>query len=395
MTRTLLTAATVYSAYDEPPRRDAAVLVDNATVIAVDAASRFGDDLDAARVDLGDVVLGPGFIDGHVHLCFDASDDPVAHLIRASDDELVDTMRIALQEFLRAGVTTVRDLGARGEMGFALREQVKSAHTVAPQLLIAGRPLTTRGGHAWFFGGECADLSAMIATVEQHAAAGAEWIKVVVSGGFLTDGTVPAKPQFGADDLAETVRIAHSGGLRVAAHAHSTAAIDHAVRAHVDTIEHATFLHGSAARVPADLRARLLDSDVAVCPTANIATADYPPTSGVDALRRLAELHQAGLPLIAGTDAGVVHVRPGDYAAGLVALVAAGVSTRDVLAAATCDAATHLGLDRLVGRVAPGYRADVVALPVDPIIDIAAIAAPTFVMTNGHVAVQNSGALPH
>ncbi|MFE0512375.1 amidohydrolase family protein, partial [Streptomyces sp. NPDC058964] len=106
-------------------------------------------------VDLGpDSCLLPGLIDSHVHLAFNAGPDPVAALAETDDTELLTQMRAAAHAVLQAGITTVRDLGDRNYLALALAEEFRQQPHTGPQILSAGPPLTTPGGHCHFFGGE-------------------------------------------------------------------------------------------------------------------------------------------------------------------------------------------------------------------------------------------------
>jgi imidazolonepropionase-like amidohydrolase len=382
MTRTLYLARTAYADWESEPVTDAAVLVDGDRVVAFGRASELSPS-DAVRVDLGAVVLAPGFVDGHVHLHFDGGADPISSVTAATDEQLVALAERNAALLVSAGVTTARDLGSRGMALAALRSRIDAGDASGPSLLLAGSPVTSPRGHCWFLGGEVADTSAAIALVDAQADSGADWVKVMVSGGFLTAATEVASPQFAIDALAPIVAHAHDRGLRVSAHAHSTAAVRTAARAGADTIEHATFIGPDGIDFAADVVDDLLAAGTAVCPTANAATVDYPHEYGVYALVRLRSMVERGVPVLVGTDAGVAHVTGDRYAEGLLRLAAAGFSTRDVLVAATAGAARILGLEREVGAVRVGGRADLVAFAADPLADLAAARHPTWVLAAG------------
>ncbi len=101
-------------------------------------------------IDLGDVTLLPGLVDSHVHLVFDATEDPVGHLAGQDDGALLAQAGAAAHRALAAGITTVRDLGDRRFVLLTLREELATDVTAGPLLLVAGPPITTPGGHCWF-----------------------------------------------------------------------------------------------------------------------------------------------------------------------------------------------------------------------------------------------------
>jgi imidazolonepropionase-like amidohydrolase len=397
----LITAATVYGSFPAPASSPGAVLVSGDLIVAagdraeveaqVTGVATRDSVAGVVRLDLGSAVVLPGFIDSHVHLCFDASDDPVGHLRQSTDEELAAVIAGSAAGLLRAGVTTARDLGAPGLLDVRAREQIRAGQLPGPELLLACQPLTTPGGHCWYLGGECAGQADLLAAVRARREAGADWIKIMLSGGFLTDGTIPAEPQFDLATLRAVTDAAHDAGLRVAVHAHSTKALWSAARVGVDTIEHGTFLSYEGVDFDLELAELLARERIPICPTVNSATGSYPAESGTDALARLRRLHRAGVPVIMGTDAGVRQVPGRHYSAGLLALHRAGFTAAEVLTAATAAAADALGLAAVTGRLLPGLRADLVALPADPLVDLAATGRPVAIMKAGQPVLWPAG----
>jgi imidazolonepropionase-like amidohydrolase len=345
--------------------------------------------------EIPDAVILPGFIDAHVHLAFDAAGTPAESVSDATPAQVLERMRAGARELLAAGVTTARDLGSPacpGELtrsgggaslGMVLRAELAAGASPGPRLLASGAPLTPPGGHLHFLGCAVGDAQAARRAVHAQAAAGADWIKLVLSGGETTPGSRLRDPGLSRAQLRAAVRAARHGGLPVAVHAHTVAAARAAIRAGADTIEHCTLLGaraGYAASIPrrGSARRRLV-----VSPTANSRWLTAPPGQRRGRSRRLAALLRAGAELIAGTDAGIPGVFPGAYADGLIALVRHGVPPETVLRAATTGAAQALRLfDR--GALLPGYAADLIALAADPLDDIGAVTQVTGVWQGRH-----------
>ena len=216
------------------------VVVEDGLIGAVESPGN-GCPPGTALVDLGGAALLPGLIDAHTHLCWDPDGDP-EDLAGAAHDALVDRARRHAAAALGAGITTVRDLGDRDFATLTLREEYRRGAQVGPELLVSGPPLTRRGGHCWYLGGEAEDTGALVAAVRERAERGTDWVKIMATGGFMTAGTDPCRPQYSADELAAVVDAAHRAGLPVTAHAHATAGIAAAIAAGVDGIEHCTFL---------------------------------------------------------------------------------------------------------------------------------------------------------
>ncbi|KAZ40713.1 hypothetical protein AN99_03860 [Mycobacterium tuberculosis M1410] len=201
-------------------------------------------------VDLGESTLLPGLVDAHAHLCWDPDGRP-EDLAGDPHAVLVGRARRHAAAALRSGITTIRDLGDRDYAALALREEYRQKTTVGPELVVSGPPLTRSGGHCWFLGGVADSVEELVDAVQERAARGADWIKVMATGGFVTTASDPWQPQYGSGQLAAVVAAAEQVGLPVTAHAHATAGIAAAVAAGVDGIEHCTFLsEGSAAASP-------------------------------------------------------------------------------------------------------------------------------------------------
>lgn len=178
---------------------------------------------------------------------------------------VLERMRRHAVQALHAGVTTVRDLGAPDYLAVELRDGL----AVGPEILAAGPPITTPGGHCWFLGGEVpADRSALVDAVAERISRGVDVIKVMATGGGITPGSAAHESQYELDHLRAIVGTAHDAGLPVTAHAHGGGGIAAAVRAGVDGIEHATFLTGSGAAPDWDTIGEIVKAGVYVGVTA-------------------------------------------------------------------------------------------------------------------------------
>jgi imidazolonepropionase-like amidohydrolase len=335
----------------------------------------------AAVIDLPGLTLMPGLVDAHLHLCFDATSDPVGHLAETGDDLLRERMAGAARRALRAGVTTVRDLGDRGYLALDLRDRGPAIGAgPLPAIVAAGPPITTPGGHCHFLGGAASGERALRAAVRERADRGVDVIKVMASGGNMTPGSLAHEPQFGVGALRAIVDEAHRHGLPVTAHAHSARSMADAVAAGVDGIEHATFMTAGGVDAPEALIRAIAAQRTAVGWTVGRdpgRAGTVPPQiasrmPGLGAARR--RLYQSGAVLVPGSDAGVSPAKPHDvlrYAPE--DLAAAGLSPAEVLQAMTSRAAQACGLGHRKGRIAAGFDADILAIDGNPLDDPAAI----------------------
>jgi imidazolonepropionase-like amidohydrolase len=385
---TVLSASQVLPTPDAPIR-DGAVLVRDERIVAVGPAAEVRAQAapDAAVRDFPGATLLPGLVNAHVHLSFNAQPDFLTAFSAATPDSLPAHARDALGQLLRTGVTTVRDLGDSGT-AFAVRAQ----DGPAPRVLAAGRPLTVPDGHCHFFGGAVTDDDSIRALVDANAEAGADVIKVMASGGQITEGGANMwDSQFDARQLGLIVERAARHGLPVAAHAHGADAITASVEAGVSTIEHCTWMTGpQRTDLRPDVARRMAEQGIAACSTSSRNWRKLVERMGDElagkVYGRLARMEEFGVPLIAGTDAGLPGSVFDDPVGSLELYEWLGFPRRRILEIATRDSARILGLGSVTGMLAPGYAADLLVVGGDPLTELADLGKVEFVMARGAVA---------
>ncbi|MFZ0118416.1 MAG: amidohydrolase family protein [Pseudonocardiaceae bacterium] len=369
-----------------------AVLVQDESILAVggydDLRSAAGADV--VELDFPAATILPGLINAHVHLAFKVGPDRLEKLIApVAEPRLALAMAGRAQQLLNSGVTTVRDLGDRGGLTVTLRDSIDAGELAGPRILAATAPLTPTGGHCWFLGGEVAGPDQIRQQIQRNAAAGADVIKVMVSGGSMTPGGAEMwQPQFSTGELRTAVEEAHRLGLPVAAHAHGTSSIRRAVDAGVDTIEHCTWLTGPGTFEPDEQTvADIVAAGIAVC-TAN--SNDWRPFAkkygaerALQIIGRVRWMADRGVRLITGTDAGMAPFD--NFPAALRALEDWGFSRDQILEMATVTTAAALGLATTAGALRAGYSADLLVVDGDPLTDLTALQLPTLVMARGRV----------
>jgi imidazolonepropionase-like amidohydrolase len=373
-----------------------AVLLRDDEIVAVGPAAEVRPQTDPHTRELAfpsGTVL-PGLIDCHVHLAFDASPKPVESLQENDEFSLLLGMTGRAQQLLDCGVTTARDLGDRDGLAVHLRDAIASGSLAGPRILSATAPLTVRGGHCWFMGGEVDDEEEIRTMVRRNARNGADLIKVMATGGGMTKGG-PAiwEAQFSAAELKIVVDEAAEAGLRVAVHAHGTEGIKNAVEAGVHTIEHCTWISRDGFDVRPELAEEIAEKGIFVCPGASPNWRALPLAFGEERARKMFDqvrwMAEQGIRLIAGTDAGVPRAVFGNFASSLEFFAHLGLPPAKVIETATTEAADALGIDALTGRLTPGRKADVLVVDGDPLADISALHNTELVVAAGKPHVPN------
>ncbi len=336
-------------------------------------------------IDARGAYLLPGLIDCHVHLTSAGAPDELGAMraeplpIRAWKAEH------NAAATLRAGVTTVRDLGAADHLNIALARAVESGLIEGPRILAAGYGVTMTGGHGHgFIAVEADGPHEVRKRVREQLRAGATAIKLFASGGVMTPGVDPRSPSFTLDELSAGVEEAHKAFRVVAAHAQATEGIKNAIRAGVDSIEHGVWLDDEAIALMRERGTYLVATLTAPWQIAHNGEAAGIPSYMVEKSWQVLEAHQAsfraavraGVRLAMGTDQGTPCNRPGENAQELLRMQALGLSSAAAILAATAWAADLLRIADRTGRIRPGLDADLLLVPIDPLADLAALARP-------------------
>jgi imidazolonepropionase-like amidohydrolase len=332
--------------------------------------------------DFDDATVLPGLVDAHVHLSFDASPD-VGALARA-DTPSTAALRSAMnaRRHLAAGVSAVRDLGSpQGIVIDVARAVGTPLLPTAPTIVAAGQVLTITGGHGYFMGREVDGHEAVRRGARAEIKRGARALKVIATGGVITEQGTPGATAMTPYELCAAVEEAHKVGLRVAAHAHGTEGIKNALRAGVDTIEHASYLDDEAIEL-------FLEGDAWMVSTLIASERLMPhlddpamPAHVRDKIRdhtcqEAASLERAiaaGVRIAAGTDAGTGYNPHGGLPEQVTLLGHHGMTPEQALTAATWASANAIGLAETHGKIAVGRRADLLVVDGDPFDDLVAL----------------------
>jgi imidazolonepropionase-like amidohydrolase len=376
------------------------ILVDGERISAVGAAASTAIPAGALVIDLSTATVLPGLIDAHTHLTSNPRLQGYLALSRSDMRSALYGVRAA-RETLNAGFTTVRDVGSSGYGDIALRDAINDGDTPGPRMLAAGYALGIMGGHCDnnLLAPEYKDVGngvadgpwAARAKVREMAKYGADVIKICATGGVLSKGDTAGAQQYTLEEMQAIVQEAHKLGRKVAAHAHGASGISDAIRAGVDSVEHASLIDAEGIRLAKEKGTWLV---------MDIYNDDYILSEGEkvgflpEALAKEKELGQlqrdnfrkayaAGAKMAFGSDAGVYP--HGDNGKQFYYMVKYGMTPMAAVQAATINAADLLGMKDKVGSIKAGKLADIIAVSGDPMADISALAKVRFVMKGGAV----------
>ena len=335
----------------------------------------------------------PGLIDMHVHVTLNPhlrlDSDPLPEL---APERLRQNSALNAAKALDSGITLMRDLGGRLQMPRIIRDQIHRGEIAGPRLVVAGEMITCRHGHGteeqFRFGAECDSLDDIRTAVQRNCEEGADWVKITTQGGGHPE-------ELSLEHLKVAVEAAHAKHKKIACHAHfKESSIAKAVDARVDTLEHGCM-------ITPDIAKRMAEFDVAYCPTLEIVArlAEEPALFGVEStsfinqIRETRQKHiesvqlamEAGVKIIAGTDAGIAHLEFDGLHRELYRLEQAGLARKDALRAATSTAGTVLAMPGITGTLAPGAVADFLITSTDPLVDLTTLRKPLAVFIDGHM----------
>ncbi len=363
---------------------------------------------DGETIELGDVSLLPGLVEGHTHIPCPPRVD--AFDIISQEENAPALMRAAhaVGLALRSGITTMRDLGAKNEVVFAVKDAIESGVIPGPRLLAAGAPITRTMDHCWFWGGEADSPEAVRAQAQVTVDDGADVLKVMASGGNFTPTSNPRDRQYPPETIREIVETGRTVGIDVAAHTHAAEGIRAAVEGGVRHLIHCRWLSANAEegfRYDPELAQRIADEGIWVNPTIGLGLlASEARERGDQAPRRnpnlqgpspreqgleiLRDMRERGVRFTSGLDMGMAYADFNRAPAEAWAFVEdVGLSEWHALRIMTCDTADAVGVGARVGRLTPGYAADIVAFAGDPAANIRDLDQPTFVLQAGKVVV--------
>jgi imidazolonepropionase-like amidohydrolase len=390
----LIRAAHIVSE-DKPDARG--VLIHDGRIVQVGPSDVLG--VANETLDLGDLVLAPGFVDTHVHMTGSGLRSAPDDMRRDSKEVLLLRAAANARRALEEGITTLRDCGALNDVIFPFKAAANAGVLPSPRILAAGAPLTRTGGHGHWWGLEADTPDEVRKAIRQQAKLGADCIKVMVDGGIDLTNHEPGLLYFQCDELREVVEEARRWRRPVAAHCLTSAGVRAAVSAGVSTVEHAIFceLDSDDTRYDPAVGEEMVRKGIIVDPGHAFAYEVFTDPSAATTFPRNARMFKQrladdgrmwrqGVKQVPGSDGGWYATPFGRYHLIPELMVRdTGMSPRDAFLACTQVAAEAIGLQHDTGRIVPGLRADLVALEADPTQGVDAMRHVRLTMVGGRV----------
>ena len=404
---TLVYAGTLIDGTQSKPQQQMTIVIDEGRIIGIEQGYKTAtaDDL---VIDRKNSTVMPGFIDMHTHLTSQLGPGSYMNkFTKSAADVTLDAVSYA-EKTLLAGFTTVRELGDSYNASIALRDAIQAGKVRGPRIYSAGKSIATTGGHADPTNGAKEGLYEQPTpadgvvdgpydarkAVRARYQDGADLIKLTVTGGVLSVAKSGHNPQFMMDELREIVTTAKDYGMKVTVHAHGKEGMLRAIEAGVDSIEHGTYMDKEVMRAMKKNNVYYVPTITAGRSVADRAKIDgYFPELvrpkaaeiGPKIQNTFAEAYKYGVKIAFGTDAGVYD--HGENYREFQYMVEAGMPPLEAIRAATAEAATLLGVSD-IGTLKVGNKADVVAVPGNPLEDISLMSEINLVIKDGQVYKQ-------
>lgn len=377
------------------------ILIDSGKIIAVGASLKIP--AGAEVIDLSNSTVLPGLIDCHTHLSGQPGDDYYSDIFRKTSIDYAMEAPIYARRTLMAGFTTCRDLGSSDLIDISLRNNINNGTIEGPRLLVSCFALGSTGGHSDLTGfnpqlkiGSNPDFTGVADGVDEirkrvrnNIKWGADVIKFCATAGVLSEEESVGAPQYSFEEMKALIDEAHMWGRKVAAHAHGTEGIKRAVLAGVNSVEHCSILDDAAVQLMKEKGTYMVPTMYALDYIIdNFAKKGFPEKI-LNKARSIYKQKQdgltkavkAGVKIAYGTDAGVMP--HGLNGKDFIYLVRAGMTPMQAIQSATINAADLLDISAKTGSISVGKSADIIAVVIDPLTNIAVLENVNFIMKEG------------
>jgi len=391
MQNILLKDVNIFNGKDNKIEGNLSILIRDGKIVAISSNPKLSAGEKVQEIDCEGMTVLPGLINVHAHLSLDA-EAPFEESLEESTEmtllKIVKNGRLTLE----SGITTIRELGCREHLDFAYREGVERGVVPGPRMLLSGKVITKTGGHGYFIGREADGEVEIMKAVREQVKAGADVIKVMSTGGVMTEGVEPGLALYTFEEVKAAADEARRSQKLTASHAQGTEGVKNAVLAGIDTIEHGIYMTEEIIEL-------MIEKGTYWVPTltpgerlTDPRAAELIPEYAIEKANRVKPIHRENfakfchresLKLGIGSDSGVPLVFHNDIVTEMELFTEYGFSNFDALKLATFGNAELLQMQDKIGAIEVGMEADIVGVYGNPLQSLSVLRKPKLVIKAG------------
>lgn len=389
MTKLYIHAQTLIDGISDAPKQDQLITIEDDKIIQIEEYYEVNKNV------IHEKVVTPGFFNCHVHIMYPVGFDANKEFTLM---EKAFYAQKHCKEYLESGVTFIRVVGTEENYDLQIKEAIENHVIEGPHMYCAGKVICMTGGHGWQEGIEADGKDACLKAVRTQLRSGVDLIKIMATGGVMTEGVEPGNAQFTVDEMKVMIEEAHKAGRKTATHAQGLQGIKNALYAGIDSIEHGCFLDDECLE-------RMKEQNTFLVPTlcAPQCIIDKGVENGVakyavDKTLKVKDAHvesvkkayEKGIQIALGTDAGTPFNYHSNKAYEMELLARLDISNMDILKMATINSARCVGVEKDYGSIEVGKQADLVCLNENPLENISNVRKINRVIQSGKIVVDNN-----